>query len=135
MIRVLICDDAVAFATLVRHWLAGCDDVEVVGTAGSGAEALEVVETLAPDVIVLDHLLYDVPEGSVWLGPELRRRCPGLRIVLVSGMPGHQLAAVAERSQADAYVSKAAKSDDLCRAIREAASLPGASAEDALQPA
>jgi DNA-binding NarL/FixJ family response regulator len=120
MVRVLICDDAVAFATLVRHWLSGCEDVEVVGSAGSGHEALSLVVTLEPDVVVLDHLLYDVPRGSEELGPMLRERRPGLAIVLVSGMPEADLADVAARCGADAFASKASKPEELCAAVRQA---------------
>jgi DNA-binding NarL/FixJ family response regulator len=128
LVRVLICDDARAFAVLVRHWLAGCDDVEVVGTAASGREALELVGALEPDVIVLDHLLYDVPRGSEELGPLLRERRPELGIVLVSGMPEGDLAAVAARCGADAYASKASKSEVLCAAVRTAAERVGSPA-------
>ena len=114
----MICDDAVAFSTLVVHWLGGCDDIEVVGVAGSGTEALEMAGPLAPDVVVLDHLLYDVPEGSERLGPELRERSPGVGIVLVSGMPAADLAEIAERCGADTFLSKASGPAELCEAVR-----------------
>lgn len=130
LIRVLICDDAAAFSTLVRHWLVDCDDIEVVGVARSGAEALEMIAPLAPDVVVLDHLLYDVPEGSERLGPELRERCPGVGLVLISGMPGLQLAEIAARCGADAFLSKASTSDALCDAIRQAANASASTPED-----
>ena len=120
MIRVLICDDAVAFSTLVRHWLAEYEDIEVVGTASSGAQALEQIGPLAPDVIVLDHLLYDVPRGAEELGPQLRARRPSIGIVLISGMPDDELAEIAERCDADAFLSKASTSAVLCEAIRKA---------------
>jgi DNA-binding NarL/FixJ family response regulator len=121
LVRVLICDDARAFAMLVRHWLSRCPDVEVVGVAGSGEKALELVSSLTPDVIVLDHLLYDMPRGSEDLGPMLRHRLPGLGIVLVSGMPEADLAGLAARCGADAHVSKASKPDALCGAVLETA--------------
>lgn len=121
MIRVLICDDAVAFSMIVRHWLSSCDDIDVVGIALSGAQGLEMTSSLAPDVVVLDHLLYDVPEGSERLGPELRAAQPGVGIVLVSGMPAAELAAVANRAGADTFVSKATTSHGMCEAVRQAA--------------
>jgi DNA-binding NarL/FixJ family response regulator len=121
MIRVLICDDAVAFSRLVEYWLSDCDDIEVVGIAPSGKDALEQLAPLAPDVVVLDHLLYDMPRGSEELGPRLRERRPELRIVLISSMPTDDLAAVAARCGADAYLSKASTPEALCDAIRRAA--------------
>jgi DNA-binding NarL/FixJ family response regulator len=121
MVRVLICDDAVAFATLVRHWLSGRPGFEVVGTATSGSQALEGVIRLMPDVIVLDHILYDVPGGSAELVPLLRRAHPELRIVLVSGMSADRLGPIAARCGADGFVSKASTTDEICEAIRLAA--------------
>ena len=118
---MLICDDAVAFSTLVAHWLRDCDDMEIVGVAGSGAEALDMAEPLAPDVVILDHLLYDVPEGSERLGPELRERLPDVGIVLVSGMPPDHLEGIAERAGADTFLSKASTPTELCDAVRHAA--------------
>src|SRR4051794_11830427 len=117
MIRVLIVDDAVAFATLIRHWLKACPDIELVGVARSGAEAVEEVARQRPDIVVLDHMLHDVPDGSAALAPQLRELHPGLGIVLVSAMPEARLATVAERCGADSYVSKGATADRLCEAI------------------
>lgn len=116
----MICDDAVAFSTLVRHWLADCQDIEVVGTASSGAQALEMIGPLDPDVVVLDHVLHDVPEGAELLGPQLRERRQGVGIVLISGMPVDHLAEIAQRCGADAYLSKASTGADLAEAIRKA---------------
>lgn len=121
MIRTLICDDALAFSTLVRHWLSNCPDLEVVGTVGSGQAAIRAVGELEPDVILLDHVLYDMPGGSGQLAPLLRERHPGLAIVLVSGMPDDQLAALARQCGADGFVSKATKPEALCDAVRRAA--------------
>ena len=120
MVRILICDDAVAFATLVGHWLSRCEDLEVVGVARSGHDALALAEELTPDVILLDHLLHDVPRGSEELGPQLRDLLPEMAIVLVSGMPEADLAGFAERCGADAHLSKGSGPDALCAAVRAA---------------
>jgi DNA-binding NarL/FixJ family response regulator len=122
------------FATMVRHWLSDCPDLEVVGIAKSGAGALDDVEGLRPDVIVLDHLLYDIPRGSEELAPQLRERHESLGVVLVSGMPTDELAEVAHRCQADAYLSKASGQEELCGAIRRAGSRFGRLAEPVRAP-
>ncbi|ROR32518.1 protein-glutamate methylesterase/protein-glutamine glutaminase [Inmirania thermothiophila] len=54
MIRVLVVDDAAAVRHLLRVRLAMDREIEVVGTARNGAEALEQIETLRPDVVILD---------------------------------------------------------------------------------
>lgn len=120
MIRVLICDDAVAFATLLRHWLATCSDIEVVGSVRSGSEALEAAASTDADVIVLDHVLYDVDGGSPTLVPWLREVAPELRVVLVSAMPADKLAVIARRVGADGFASKASQPETLCDAVRAA---------------
>lgn len=117
--RVLIVDDAVAFATLISHWLKCCPEVELVGVARSGGQAVEDVARLRPDVVILDHLLYDVPEGSEALAPMLRAEHPEVGIVLVSAMPEERLGPIAARCGADAHLSKGASPDAFCAAVRE----------------
>jgi DNA-binding NarL/FixJ family response regulator len=117
LLRVLIVDDALAFATLIAHWLRGCPQIELIGTARSGAEAIEQVERLRPDVVVLDHLLHDVPAGSEALAPQLRAMHPDVGIVLISAMPQDRLEGIAGRCGADTYLSKGSGADRLCEAI------------------
>src|SRR5690349_14947440 len=52
----LICDDAIGFPALVRHWLADAAGVNVVGVARSDGEAMALMSELDPDVVILDHL-------------------------------------------------------------------------------
>ncbi len=53
-LRVVIADDHTAVRSGLRHLLDGAPDVKVVGEAADGVQALKMVETLAPDVLVLD---------------------------------------------------------------------------------
>ena len=112
---VLLCDDAVLYATLVSHWFKDDPDIEVVGHVSTGREALELVERLRPDVIVLDHML---PDGmSADLAPRLRAGNPGVAIVLVSGLMEEALYEAAEAISAEAAVSKASTRQALRAAI------------------
>ncbi len=104
-VRVLICDDAVMYATLLSHWFADDPQIEVIGTVASAPQALEQAQELQPDVILLDHRLRDVL--STELAPQLLERVPDAGIVLVSGLPPGALAEVAEEIGAPAWVSKA----------------------------
>lgn len=118
---MLICDDAVAFSSLVTHWVDDCPDLEVVGTANSGTELLRMLEAVAPNVVVLDHLLYDIENGSEEITPLIRAKLPNVGVVLVSGMSIDELEGLAARAGADAYSSKATRPEDLCDCIRQAA--------------
>ncbi len=114
-VTVLICDDAVLYATLLTHWFKDDPDIEVVGRVSTGREALELAERLVPDVVVLDHML---PDGlSVELAPRLRACAPSAAIVLVSGLTEDALKKVAEAIGAEAAVTKASTRESLRAAI------------------
>ncbi len=112
---MLLCDDAVLYATLVTHWFKDDPDIEVVGHVSTGREALELIPRLRPDVIVLDHML---PDGmSAELAPRLRAGLPGAAIVLISGLMEDALNEAAEAIDAQAAVSKASTREALRTAI------------------
>ena len=114
-VTVLICDDAVLYATLLTHWFKDDPDIDVVGRVSTGREALERAERLSPDVVVLDHML---PDGlSVELAPRLRAFAPNAAIVLVSGLTEDALLEVADAIGAHAAVTKASTREALRGAI------------------
>ena len=65
MIRVLVVDDDFRVARLHASYVAQLADFEVVGTAHTAAEALELAERLAPDLVLLDEYLPDAPGSSI----------------------------------------------------------------------
>ncbi len=114
-VRVLICDDAVMYATLLSFWFQDDPEIEIVGHASNAGDALRRADELQPDVVLLDHML---PDGlSDDLAPRLRDRLPGVGIVLVSGLPERELAKAAEAVDARASVTKAATRERLRSAI------------------
>ncbi|MDC5698142.1 response regulator [Intrasporangium calvum] len=60
MIRVLVVDDDFMVARIHRGFVSGMEGFEVVGSASSGAEALELVAGLKPDLVLLDLYLPDI---------------------------------------------------------------------------
>ena len=82
MIRVVIADDHAMFRAGLRALLAVEDDIEVVGEAANGEEAISQTEQLAPDVGVMDILM------PVMNGIEATRRvaaeCPSTRVLVLS---------------------------------------------------
>jgi DNA-binding NarL/FixJ family response regulator len=84
VVRVFHCDDSSSFRVLVREVLADYEDVELVGEAGSPAEALAAVAAARPDVVLLDLL---PPQSRGDLVSELHRVVPAARIVVYSGYP------------------------------------------------
>ena len=100
---MLLVDDDEAFLGALT---AAIDDqqIAVVGTAGSGEEALARVEELQPDVIVLDVLMPGI--GGVEAARRCRERHPGCRLILISGSIFQQQAPDLAELEIDRYLTK-----------------------------
>lgn len=102
--RVLIVDDRPEIRLLVRTRLRMLDDVEVIGEASNGAEALILASALAPEAVVLD-LDMPVMRGDEAI-PRMRELAPGMRILLYTGADPEVLAGIDQASKPDAIVRK-----------------------------
>lgn len=111
-VRVFHVDDSLPFRVLVREMLREFGDLEVVGEAGTPAEARERLAAAHADVVLVD-LLEPGDEGS--LLEELRAAAPQAGFLLYTGMP---LENVPEGTR---HVHKSVPFEELHRAIREAA--------------
>lgn len=83
IIRVLIVDDSAYVRKVVREMLSYSPLLEVVGTARDGQEALELVETLSPDVVTSDLMMPEL-DGLGFVREQMRRR--PLPIVMMSSV-------------------------------------------------
>src|SRR3954447_26478547 len=80
--RMLVCEDAIGYRMLIRRWLEDAD-VEVVGEAGSWAEAVELASELAPDAVVADLWMPTLDTDAL---QRLRSAAPNAAIVSLSGL-------------------------------------------------
>jgi DNA-binding NarL/FixJ family response regulator len=117
MIRLLICDDYEPLRAMLAVALATDGDIEVVGEAAGGREAVEQARALQPDVVLLDISLPDVDGLEVL--PELATVAPATRTVIISGLDGG-FAEQAEALGAVAFVDKRATPEEIRQVIREA---------------
>ncbi|HUR99941.1 MAG TPA: response regulator, partial [Pyrinomonadaceae bacterium] len=83
IIRVLIVDDSAYIRKVVREMLSNSPFIEVVGAARNGVEALELVESLRPDVVTSDLIMPEL-DGVGFVREQMRRR--PLPIVLMSSL-------------------------------------------------
>ena len=116
MIRVLIAEDQSMVAGALAALLQIEGDIEVVGTARDGREALDLARDLHPDVVVTD---IEMPEMSgLELAKRLRDEGGRERVVILTtfARPGYLRRAL--DAGASGYVLKAAPSRDLAEAIR-----------------
>ncbi len=115
-LRVLLVDDHKIVREGIQIMLAGEADIEIVGQAGNGREAVELAHRLRPDVVVMDVSM------PVMSGDEATRRIKqDLSQTRVVALSMHDNAAVAEkmrRAGAAAYLLKTAPAEDLLAAIR-----------------
>ncbi len=103
-LRVVIADDHSVVRQGIRGVLEQVDGLRVVGEAGDGAEALEMVNDLAPDVVVLD---VNMPEKSgLEVTMQLREDAHPARVLILSMHDDPEYVLQAVRSGADGYVLK-----------------------------
>jgi DNA-binding NarL/FixJ family response regulator len=124
-IRVLLCDDAAGFRTLMRYALEEDPAFAVVGEAADGHAGLEAVAVLRPDVVLLDLSMPRL-EGIDVIAA-MRARPPGSRIVALSGFAAGDKAEAALGVGAHAYLEKGCDMATIRETVRAAASAPGAS--------
>ena len=118
-IRILIADDHAVVRAGIRQFLAGHDDLSVVGEAATGAEVLDHIRKGELDVVVLD---ISMPGNSgVDTLRSLKRVRPGLPVLILSGFAEHLYAVNLLRAGAAGYVSKEAAATQLVSAIRTVA--------------
>jgi two-component system, NarL family, nitrate/nitrite response regulator NarL len=115
LVRVLIADDHPVYRKGAAGLIDGCPELEVVGEAGSGQEALDGIRDLAPDVAVIDLWLPDF-DGIALLGMLEREGSP-TRVVIVSASEDGPTIYRAFAHGARAYIPKVSSGDLLCTTL------------------
>lgn len=117
--RVLLADDHRLMREALRLALAREPDLEVVAEAGTAHDAIQRVQSLRPDVVVLDIGLPDL--SGMEVAARLRQMDPAPRIVALSAHTDKRFVTEMLRAGADAYVTKSSAGSELVRAIRAVA--------------
>lgn len=118
LIRVIIVDDHSMMRTGLRYTLRSFDDIELVGEAGSGAEAIRLCTEVEPEVVLMDMVM---PEMD---GAETTRRIcqsnPQIQVIALTSFQEKDLVEQALQAGAIGYLLKNVAADELADAIRAA---------------
>jgi len=118
-IRVLIVDDHAVVRAGLRLLLAAEEDIDPVGEAGSGREAVFQARSLEPDVILLDVVMPD--QGGLEVLPTLLRERPETKVLVLSMQDEPAYVRQAFALGASGYVLKEAADSEVVAAVREVA--------------
>jgi NarL family two-component system response regulator LiaR len=116
MIRVLICDDQVVVCEGLRAILSTAPGIEVVGIGNDGEEALKQVESLQPDLVLMD-LKMPIMNG-IEATRLIRERFPKVRVLVLTTYDFDEWVFDAIRSGASGYLLKDTPRDALVSAIQ-----------------
>jgi DNA-binding NarL/FixJ family response regulator len=123
MIRLLLVDDHAVVRRALRERLELEPDLELVGEAATGREAIDLAASVAPDVVLMDVEMPDL--DGIQTTAELRRVLPRCSVVILSIHDDAQTRARALAAGAVEFVEKRGATQMLLAAVHRAALGPG----------
>jgi NarL family two-component system response regulator LiaR len=117
-IRVIIVDDHAVVRGGLRLFLLAFEDLELVGEAGNGEQALALCEKLEPDVVLMDLVMPEM--DGVQATEVIRERYPQIQVIALTSFEEEELVQAALESGAISYLLKNVSAGELAAAIRAA---------------
>jgi len=118
-IRVMIVDDHALMREGVRALLNHYEDVEVIGEACDGMDAINKFEKLRPDVILMDIAMPGL--GGLEATCEIKKRDPGVKVLVLSQYDDREYVSRFLKANVSGYILKRAVGEELITAIRAVA--------------
>ena len=115
-IRILVVDDHAVLRDGIRALLSTHEDIEIVGEASEGKEALAKVRELVPDVVVMDIAM--VGMDGLEATRRIRKKNPEVKVLVLTQHDNREYILSAVKAGAAGYVPKRALGSDLVSAIR-----------------
>jgi DNA-binding NarL/FixJ family response regulator len=119
MIRVLIADDQRAVREGLAMLVGLTDDIEVVGTAANGVEAVQLAHDLSPDVVLMDLRMSELDGAEAT--QKIRSRHPDTTVLVLTTYADDASLFPALQAGARGYLTKDASAEEIERAIRAVA--------------
>lgn len=117
-IRVLIADDHAMVRRGLAAFLKASRDLELVGEAASGEEAIILSKEINPHVVLMDLMMPDM--SGVEAMAKIRQCCPDVRVIALTSSKEHRMVHEALRAGAMGYLLKDIGAEELADAIRAA---------------
>ncbi len=119
--RILLVDDNPAFLTILTRLLNADPQIEIVGWAASGNEALHLVELLRPHLVLMDIALPDPTLNGLETTRQIKARVAAPQVIILTfhALPEYRTAAL--EAGADAFVAKPAAAIELLQFIHAVA--------------
>ena len=114
--RVLLADDHALVRAGIRALLEKIPNVEVIGEANSGREALEMIKSKMPNLVLMDIAMSEL--GGLEALPRITKDFPGVNVIILSAHANEEYVIRALRSGAVGYMLKDAATAELELAIR-----------------
>ena len=116
-IKIIIADDHTIFRQGLRMLLAQEDDMEVVGEAADGIEALELAKKLNPDIILLDIAMPNM--DGVQVAGRIKKSLPRIKIIVLTSYSDDQFLYEFLKLGVSGFVLKDSASQELIYSIRK----------------
>jgi NarL family two-component system response regulator LiaR len=130
-IRVIIVDDHAMVRIGLATFLEVTDDLDLVGQATNGQEAVELCEQRQPDVILMDLVMPEM--DGVTATRTIRERWPQVQVIALTSFQEKELVQNALQAGAISYLLKNVSMDDLTEAVRAAHAGRATLAQEAIQ--
>lgn len=118
-LRVVLADDHALFRAGLCALLDYSDDIEVIGEAQNGREAVELAESLHPDIVVMD-IAMPVMNG-IEATAAISKRAPDVKVLVLTQHEEQQYIAPLLEARASGFITKRAVGEDLVAALRAVA--------------
>ncbi len=117
-IRIILVDDHAMLRKGLRFFLAGFDDLELLGEAASGKEAIRLCAELEPDVVLMDMVMPDMDGATATKA--ILDQTPTIQVIALTSFQEEDLIERALRAGAISYLLKNVSAQTLAEAIRQA---------------
>ena len=116
MISIILVDDHVIMRDGLRHLLSSESDIEVIGEADNGREAVKLVLSKKPDIVIMDIAMQDM--NGIEATRQIKNENPDIKVIALSMHSERQIVVGVFRAGASGYLLKESSSLELVDAIR-----------------